>query len=70
MIFIFVEDNIARNKTTSQFPVNVQFPSSLTVDGDRRTHSCSILSGSNAWFQLDLGVISNVTTVYIHYGGR
>lgn len=70
MMFLFYllsTDNLASNKVATQYPSIGQLHAELSNDGDKATWSCSRTSGSQAWWQVDLGDISTITAIYITY---
>ena len=60
-------DNLASNKVSTQYPSIGHLYAELSIDGDKTTGSCSRTSGSQAWWQVDLGDISTFTAIYITY---
>jgi hypothetical protein len=60
-------NNLASNKVTTQYPSLGNVSAELSIDGDKTSGSCSRTSGSQAWWQVDLGDISTITAIYITY---
>ena len=57
-------DNLASFGIATQQPT--QGNPSLAIDSDRTAGSCSKPSGSESWWQVDLGKLSVIKTIYIY----
>ena len=57
-------DNLASFGIATQQPT--QGNPSLAIDSDRTAGSCSKHSGSESWWQVDLGKLSVIKNIYIY----
>lgn len=61
------ESNIASNGTATQNPSSKTYPADLANDGNTGPPSCARTYGQQSWFQLELGGLHVIKSLYLYY---
>ena len=67
-ILLHIGVNLALTGETLQYPFDNT--SSLVADNNRLPDSCSVLNGSDTYFQVDLKILHIITDIYLYFQGK